>query len=1066
MKRNRRLILLPLLALGLVSCSDSKTNSNKPSTSTEAPISNKVSTKSDKSDSTSTKKSDTSKDSQKKTDTSGSASKSDKPSSGTVSPSVSTPSKSSDEEESKWPDNIKDDMKKYLGGNILPYVDLGTKLNTIYDSSSKTLSIIGNNTNGITNTRLNKAKAAYEASGYVASVLDNRMTATDEEKGLSVSFYDSGVLQLDATYTEPFDPSQASQWPQEIIDDLNQNINQHAADIPFVYLGTTNPTGEIDKDNNMYTISGGVWNDQITALANTAFEQANLSIAKEENKWSITVSTTTYGTMLTATVTLEDQTELEIHVRKEYYSGNFNATMTIQYTEPFIEPETGSWTNEIDDFFKMDCDKHTIPYVYLGTMNPTLTIDGNKGVITGGDYNEEVLNILEKALNKENTSLSDNEKWIITKSTDMITAVRIFSDKCSFRLRLSEGDLNEKAELDITYVPKYTVPDSADWKAETKAHFVSDLNGNEIPYVYLGNNDETVVYDEDSCIMTITGGTYYDGVLTEGYLNFKNAGWNYSFSTEFVMNSYYDYYEYDTLRASKVINAATGEKISLVLTGTDVSESGVSGNCVMKITYDKPYTPPTGDDAKWDSSTLDMMKMNLAGHTIPFVYLNTSNIHAEYVKKTYPSDQYLSLTGGKFDEAMLTYAENQFAGWTNIKKNMSSFKAEHTEDDGCKLSVELSKDYSTDKAIMKIRINEAFNPNVQSDWSQEIKDAMKDVFAGYTIPYIPMGCYSPSFTKYPMMNNMTIRNLVWDDSILTLAKTALENANWTVIGNDYSTSPSLNAFFKNADGSLLYLKLYKTGPSASPYASVDAFYKEAENIPVTPSKTGWSDSEQTALNSCTGNKASLIPFLYMGDGDYTVSSTSASTTIKGTELYYTEIMEYASRLKALGYQKIGFDSFSSNLLKLNARYEDSQGNQISLSIGSSFSDGKKVASLTLSYKAAVTEPTGEDAKWDDKTKAKIQAFLGEDVEIPYVFLGTLSVKTENVSSKELDLIGDEWKDSYLDKAYQTFQEAGWSATKDFFDNNVSAILTTAAGKQIKVVVLEVDGLARLQIFVK
>ncbi len=125
-----------------------------------------------------------------------------------------------------------------------------------------------------------------------------------------------------------------------------------------------------------------------------------------------------------------------------------------------------------------------------------------------------------------------------------------------------------------------------------------------------------------------------------------------------------------------------------------------------------------------------------------------------------------------------------------------------------------------------------------------------------------------------------------------------------------------------------------------------------------------------------------------------------------------------------------------------------------------------MASLSVSYKASVKEPTGEDAKWDDKTKAKIQAFVGEDVEIPYVFLGTLSVKSENVSTKELDLIGDEWKDSYLDKAYQAFNTAGWNTTKDTFDNTVSAVLTTPSNKQIKVVVLEVDGIARLQIFVK
>ena len=1069
--KHKKIILLSLLAMALTGCSDKSNRTPSVPASKEPPVSNRVSTHPNSDNKNSNNKnSDTSKPSVSKSD---SNSKKDSASSSASSSTRPSPSKSevkpstSTEEDSKWNQSVQDQMKKYLGGNILPYVDLGTRVQTTYDENKRTLSIIGSNSNELTQARLDKAKQAFEKAGYTVSVSDSEMVATLEEKGLEVTFYNPGVYQLDAVYTEPFDPSQASSWPQEIIDDLNTNINSHAPDIPFVYLGTVNPTGEKDSEENLYTITGGVWDERIVTLASQVFENVNKSIPEEANKWTVTTSSTGLGSTLTAKVTLKDTTEIEIHIRRSYsYGTSTTAVMTIQYTEPFVVPTSGSWDKDISDFFRIDCEGHALPYIYLGTKHPTLNVSGNKGVITGGEFNAQVLDLLNTALEKENASLKEDEKWVIEKKNDYVSAFRIYSDSASIHLMLDEGELSEKAELTVTYFAKYAVPSGSKWKDETLAAFQTNLGGNMIPYVYLNTSDETVSFNKDKSILTITGGDYYDSVLTDGYKAFSKAdGWDYYFYTEFIWDYSYDYYEYETLHAEKIINASTGEKLSVVLSGTIQDESGVSGNCVMDITYTKPYTPPTGDDAKWDDATLNYLRSHLAGHSVPYIYLNSDTVKADYVKKNYPKDEYVTLTGGRFDDHMFDYATAQYADWT-IKKTSMSFTATMTEADGCKLTVKLSSDYNSGLAVMEIRVAEAFNPNVQSDWSDDLKKDMKSVLHGYTIPYIPLGCYSPTYTKSGLSDSVTIKSLTWDDSIPALAKNSLTAAGWNVFDNDYETAPTLNAYQKNDDGSMLVLELTKGGTSKEPLATVSCYYIYSDNLPAPLEKTDWSESEKASLDALTGNKSDQIPFLYMGGGDYTIdASTNGQLVIEGTAYSKTSLIEYGKLLEDAGYQKFGYTSLSYYSVSMEASYKDDSGNQISIKAGSS--TNRQHGKLTITYTEAVNEPTGEDAKWDDTIKAKINSFLKEDVEIPYVFLGSQNPTTDSVSDKELDIIGSDWDEKYLDKALAAFQASdGWNASKDDFDETINATYTTPLGKMIKVVVLEKNNKATLEILIK
>lgn len=1075
--KKKKLLLLSVLTLSLFGCSDTK-NSAASKPISEAPISNKnndsTKTSTKTTDSTSPKdsatsdsavKPDTEKPSTKDDSTKVDSDKKDSTSaSDTGTGSVSSPTASPSESETsdiysttKWKKDVVDMMVRYLGGNILPYVELGSKIIPTWDSSNSTLSIMGNITTGMTQNRLDTVKTDYEAAGFTVSVVSSKLTATDTAKGLTVVFYDnSGILELDATYDEPFDPAVASAWPQDIIDDLNLNIGgNHAADIPFVYLGTANPTGEMSTSYKKYTITGGTWNNQITTLAETAFNAANASIADDANKWIITTGINSYGTTFNANVTLADGTTMKVSIEAPYsysYSTTSSkAKMEITFTEAFIVPTNGDWPQDIKDEFNDKADGHVIPYFYLGTLAPTSYYypSLNELDIKGGTWNDQIYTLCETALNNENATLTDdNLKWKITKNASDLTASRLYADGCSISLKLKKN-YSDQPVVEVTYAQGYNAPQGADWTAATKQNFTDHLDGNTVPYVYLGTTAETAAWDDSLSMLTITGDTYFTAVLNGGLSSFQAAGWTAAIKTITEEDSYGDEYSYDIMQAEKVLDATTGSKLTATLTGSSVSSfSGrVSGDCKLSVQYIKPYVAPTGDDAKWDDTTLQFMKDNLQGHTVPYVYLNNTTLKTSGV-----SGSSATITGGLFSTAMLTAANTAYSTWTNPTIENEKFTASYKEADGCNLTVTLSKT-SEGKTQLYITVKASFRADAATDWTDAMKTSMKNCLNGNTIPYIKLGVATPSFTEYKSSNNITIKGNVWDDSILTLAKTDLEAAGWEAFKDDYSTTNYLYAFTKLVTNDYIALKLYKSGSDSY----LDVYYYAPS---ATATKTAWSAAETTFLDSKTQNHSDKVPFFNMGDGDYTTTdaTSSAGDKITGTSYDVTSAFEYYKALKAAGYTKFSFNYLYSSSVELKAGYVDpTTGYKIDIKTDYTGYGTSKKRTIEINYTSAFQIPTGDDAKWSDDINSKVQAFIGDNLSVPFVYLGTDTVTTrEYTYNSELDLVGGAWDDQVLDLAYTAFSNStdGWSVVRNNYDSQIMAFLTTPSGHYIKVIVKE------------
>lgn len=1064
--KKKNLLLLSLVALSLVGCS--RNSNSVPPSNSVGPISNtsqKTSTIS-KDTAESTKQSD----STKKTDsttpsvdpvksdtgtistTPSTDPSTDKdsdtgtsvlpPSTGDVSSDTGSTSGSTSEEEdmdaiyasTKWKKTVVDMMYQYLGKNILPYVELGNSIiPEVKRGVTTTLTLTGNivEPSDLAN-RVQTAKTTYEAAGYTITATDEQMTATLDAKNLGVVFKeDSGILVLVATYTEPFDPSTSSAYPTDIIQDLNDNFGNHAADIPFVYLGTANPTGSLSKVT--YTITGGKWDDQIITLAQNAFNAANSSIQKEENKWVITMGTNSYGATFKADILLSDLTKFHVEIlTPSTSSSNRVAKMTIKYTEPFVPPTSGDWPSQVKDYFADNMGGHTIPYFYMGTMSPTSSWIASSLTLTilGGEYDSQIVTLAKAAFDKENQTIADEAyKWVYALEDDILNIDKVFEDGCEFHFILKANSSNV-CYLQGQYVPGYVVPDGADWASTTKTAFNDHLDGNTIPYVYLNTTAEKTSWTENTGTLTITGGKWFNKVLPGALAAFQAAdGWTATFDQTSKA---------EKVVAEKILDNDTDKKLVVTLCGTTSSTtSGNSGSCKMTITYYRYEVPTTPDQLAWTSTIDTKAKTNLLGHTLPFVYLNSNSVSAG------GTNGKLTLTGGLYNKQVLANATTAFASKGTPTIDGDSFYISYTESDGCRLTVSITKN-SSNRIQLDAEVYEKFQTGKATDWTDSVKNDMKATMDNYVLPFIDLGVDTPFVGKASSSKNVYLMTTTWDDSILTNAKTTLEGLGWKT----FQQTNMFVAYIRNADGSGCFMKIIKQAYGEDNRCFLDAFYVPATKTAYT--KTAWSDSELAFLNQEAGTLADKIPFICMGNGDYKTNDATATAlaNITGTVLDGANYLAALDKLIGLGYS-IEFSTVSQKPY-FTATYKDESGYALTLN----FKTVSSKQCMEIKYGEVFMAPTGENAKYTDEVKTKTTEFIGDSIELPYVYLGA---KEPEITEKtnEIDLVGTMWDDSIYDlaaKAFEAKKADGWTYMRNYYDDNFQATLVTPSGKNIKVVI--------------
>lgn len=926
--KKKNLLLLSLVSLSLVGCNDNSTSTNKTSANSNSIVnSDKTSVNSNNSKTNSnTDKKDTT-----------TTSTSIKPDSTT-----STSDKEDIYDQTEWPRAIAMEMYKKLDKRFVPYIDLKptreTNLIGSWSLEDSTYTIVSNYST-LSFSMIEEANQTYKAAGWETTVEDTSFTATNADKDLTVTLkLDNEILTLVIKFDEKFDETKVSAWDDDLLAEMNSTFGNHGADIPYVYLGTINPELNESYYGGTYEINGGTWNDKIKTLFNTAFTTTNSSITGD-NKWVVEDG----HSDVVATRTLDDGCKFKI-VLDNYDN---RAYLKITYY-PVFNPSSSAltdWPSDVLDYFNTNFDGHKIPYFYIGSDNvndyPYSELENTKTFLADAyTWNDQIFTLAEAAITKENLNLDEEYKWTKkeTENRDgsmVYTFTRDYSDGCrlSFELRNSGEYDSQRAKIYVKYSPKYTVPTGAKWSDDILAKFQQYFGTQDIPYLYLGSDDYiNTTWDAKGKSLTITGGNYYPSLLIGATNTFTSTlGWDGQVET-ITAQSYSQEYTYKKYVATKTIDTENNKKLTVEvegsLHGADYTE-GTDGSASLKITLNEPFTPPTGEDASWDKYTYqgktvsELISDNLDGHTLPYVYLNVSDVDAYYSK----GNKAFYITGGAWDDAVLTHAKSQFeaaTGWTDIAIDTTNkeFSAKCALEDGCKMNVLIHKN---NNGYIEYRTTIDFAFKEMTAWSTDAETLMKQKLNGHVLPIVQSGSTNPDV--YSWSDTIIISNNNWREGLLDETSNNLTAQGWNCfIDNEiyYSYSQRLNVY-KEFDDGILYFYVANTSYG---------FYLEASFLkkPTTQTQTAWNDAEKANIDSITDNQTdTLVPFLYMGEGTYEVN---ANKKIYGTELSTYSVIKYYENLKTLGYANFHLYFTQNGQVEFNASHTDSTGNVISINIGS------------------------------------------------------------------------------------------------------------------------------------
>ena len=276
-----------------------------------------------------------------------------------------------------------------------------------------------------------------------------------------------GSISLDETYDSA---KEEGSWSEEIKTQIKERYN---IDLPYIYLGTDRPYIFEDPDEGELMIVG---NDATTALFDNAKEVLTANKFLIDNGES-------YGTYVVATKTNDDGNIVTVYVD----SNDSKPFITFKLTEVFNPGEEKEWSKDIQDTLTAELPAGvTLPYLYLGTVNPTASVEtynnGKKISIIGGNWDDDVITLAEKY------ATDAKSQFTVGTTSETFYGYVLLEDKTAVRMQISEN-YDDLIQLDI-YVdekPEEVVDGFATWNDfpkdydESISDYMMSGLGSELP---------------------------------------------------------------------------------------------------------------------------------------------------------------------------------------------------------------------------------------------------------------------------------------------------------------------------------------------------------------------------------------------------------------------------------------------------------------------------------------------------------------------------------------------------------------------------------------------------------
>lgn len=792
------------------------------------------------------------------TSSGGGGSEVDDPSSGVI-----------DVADSPWSQTVTDFMVTYLGGGILPYIQLGEESqveaqyvkNDENENYRSYLRILGGS---FRESYLDDAVDNYREHSWESLMVGEDFYASSDLLDIEVEVYrnNNGLFELKAFYNEPFDPSAATSWNDDTSTLIREHFGRFA--IPFVYLGTVNYDAVINADGALQVTGGSDYDSAASQFR---------SVFRNTDGWEVT-SDSQDSSILYATYS-DGGNVLTVTLRRV----NTKAQMTVSLQEVFDETNQTTWSSEVVAKMNSALNQNVLPYVYLGAVYPTIDTTlstDRKVVIVGNIWDDSILASAKEAF------VADG--WT-DSSTDTVTSFTKGGEGERFDVTIeknSDGQPQLTASRTELYNDTLTAY-PANIVTAFQDKYGAAITG-VVPFVNLGtayptiNNDVFNNHaDTDTMKLVIAGGSYDSRTLTQFEEKFTEDGWYLADDMASDTGSNYGDSYGDVLAvAVKKVEDYT-YKVGLFTLGNDedktayleINRSNNTGNSSKTDWTDETkrnFVTALGDGVEipyFDTGrdTLEAVLTPLGGLDIQFVadtgtfsYRVFSVIdalkNADWNVTVYHNDTY-------YDQE----------AWVNAIRATKDFHGKTVQ-----ISVSLSSStYYRFYISGSISLVESYDPSkVTGSWDQSISDSIREKF-NIDLPYIYLGTDKPYVYQDDEEGIFRIVGNALDPRVFTNARVVLEAAGFKIDLTqlrDYY----LVATKSNDDGNLVTITIdYE---SNHPY--IDLALEEVFN---PGSATAWDADVQAVLDENLAEGVE-VPFIYLGTANPTATAETFNDVTK------------------------------------------------------------------------------------------------------------------------------------------------------------------------------------------
>ncbi len=846
---------------------------------------------------------------------------------------------------SSWDSDLSKSITDTFSESV-PYVYLGTKNPTVSSSSTYTTSLSMTIYGGKWNAAvITDAKTTLTAAGYTIDTENStteKLIATGKASNGKDEFtitidktgYTAEKIEMVITKKEAYDPSSFTAWPQDVLDDFNSYLGGHA--LPVTYLGTKTPTTYYYPSLNELDIRGGgssSWNDSILTTAKTTWVADGWTISEDS-------SSSSYSPSVTFTKEFSDKCKIKAKISR---NTSYGTIIESYFTEGIIVPESCTdWTTATQTLMTTNFNGVKLPYVYLNTTSETAIWDSATSTmtITGGDFKSPLLTMVNDTYSAILDS-DGNAVWTTSLSTySSLVTMKGTVSGCYFDITFKKNS-NDEAEMTIIYTAPYSVPEGAtEWDQKIKDLFTANMDGHQIPYVYLRTMNPSASFSSYYNNITIQGGVWDDKIIDEAQKAFTADNWDDIEVADATSSTS------KTLTCSKDF----GDGCSLSVRVDRYSIYSTNAEIVVQYTesYDVTHAP-----SEWSATTKQAMSADNFGIELPYVYLGTKMDKGSYSSLSYSASTgvtgKLSISGTSWSDQIVSAGKSAFEadGWNAIesKNDYGKLLLAYKE-------VSVTSGETTTKTFYTVVIKRnssvgepqlyAWRSNskdyTETTWSETAKTRIQKYIHSttYMLPDIDFGStvtFSTDSTDYLQVKNDTPLSHNQVIKIYEALKADTTEGEWDLSIMDSSNDLKIIGVKKMADKSKIRIDL----DTYSTYSRINIYYF----APFAPSEgvTDWTKATKKIMKNTFDGY--VIPYFYMGSDNPSVNTYSTYISLRGDvwddEIYTNIRTALATDLDDEGHEawEYAFDYSSSYTTYFVATREFSNGKHMTLRVYSS-----------------------------------------------------------------------------------------------------------------------------------